>query len=220
MELKELKCKNCGANLKVEQDAKDVTCNFCHTTFSVETMEKSGYEFEKGRIKAQKEEMSNNLNAAKDALNRTFSNININEEDVTKAAKGFGIVFGIVVLTIFLVAIITFGLIFSNFNKASHKDYKDGSKSISEEVKVNEFNSKFEIHEGTEPIVFVKDALETAVIANKKGSHIVKVVYNETNTDDPDEIINLKNSLTKNTYGISYDYGKDGYINRLILMDV
>ena len=220
MELKELKCKNCGANLKVDQDAKDVTCNFCHTTFSVETMEKSGYEFEKGRIKAQKEEMSNNLNAAKDALNRTFSNININEEEVTKAAKGFGIVFGIVALSIFLVTLLSFVFIFSSFNKSSHKDFEDGSKSIEEKSKVNSFNGKFEIYEGTEPIIFVKDALENAVIANKKGNHIVKVVYNETNTHDPDEIINLKNSLTKDTYGISYDYGKDGYINKLILMDV
>lgn len=58
MKLVELKCKNCGANLKVEEDVKEVTCNFCHTTFSIETMEKDGYEFEKGRIKAQREEFS------------------------------------------------------------------------------------------------------------------------------------------------------------------
>ncbi len=65
MKLVELKCKNCGANLKVEENAKEVTCNFCNTTFSIETMEKDGYEFEKGRIKAQKEELSSvNLSEA------------------------------------------------------------------------------------------------------------------------------------------------------------
>lgn len=73
MELKELKCKNCGANLKVEGDAKEVTCNFCNTTFSVETNERDGYEFEKGRIKAQKEEYSSEnlaeaMKKASDAL--------------------------------------------------------------------------------------------------------------------------------------------------------
>lgn len=58
MKLVELKCKNCGANLEVEENVKEVTCIFCNTTFSIETTENDGYEFEKGRIKAQKEEYS------------------------------------------------------------------------------------------------------------------------------------------------------------------
>lgn len=65
MKLVELKCKNCGSILKVDENAKSVTCEYCQTTFSIDdevqhveydNMEKSGYEFEKGRIKARKEE--------------------------------------------------------------------------------------------------------------------------------------------------------------------
>ncbi len=64
MKLIELKCKNCGATLKVNSDTNDVTCKYCQTSFKLDdeiqhikydNMEQSGYEFEKGRIRAQQE---------------------------------------------------------------------------------------------------------------------------------------------------------------------
>ena len=63
MELRELKCKNCGANLEVEADKKEVYCKFCNTKFAVESAENTAYEEEKGRIRAQREEMENNIKA-------------------------------------------------------------------------------------------------------------------------------------------------------------
>ena len=75
MKLIELKCKNCGAILKADAELDKITCEFCHTTFKIDDevkhvkfddMEMNGYEFEKGRIRAQKERMaefnSNNTN--------------------------------------------------------------------------------------------------------------------------------------------------------------
>lgn len=76
MNLLEMKCKNCGALLKVEEDAKDIECQYCNTKYKLDDevqhikyddMEKSGYEFEKGRIRAQQEQKRaqsnyNNLN--------------------------------------------------------------------------------------------------------------------------------------------------------------
>lgn len=76
MKLLEMKCKNCGALLKVEEDAKDIECQYCNTKYKLDDevqhikyddMEKSGYEFEKGRIRAQQEQKRaqsnyNNLN--------------------------------------------------------------------------------------------------------------------------------------------------------------
>lgn len=64
MRLIELKCKNCGAQLTVPEKTKTITCEFCNTTFGIDdgvkhiqydNMEQSGYEFEKGRIRAQNE---------------------------------------------------------------------------------------------------------------------------------------------------------------------
>lgn len=71
MKLVEMKCKNCGANLKVNVEVKDAYCQFCGTEFKIDdevqhvqydNMEQSGYEFEKGRIRAQQENNSNNDN--------------------------------------------------------------------------------------------------------------------------------------------------------------
>lgn len=76
MNLLEMKCKNCGALLKVEEDAKYIECQYCNTKYKLDDevqhikyddMEKSGYEFEKGRIRAQQEQKQvqsnyNNLN--------------------------------------------------------------------------------------------------------------------------------------------------------------
>ena len=36
MKFVELKCKNCGAKLEVEEGATQVTCKFCGTTFSID----------------------------------------------------------------------------------------------------------------------------------------------------------------------------------------
>lgn len=76
MKLLEMKCKNCGALLKVEENAKYIECQYCNTKYKLDDevqhikyddMEKSGYEFEKGRIRAQQEQKRaqsnyNNLN--------------------------------------------------------------------------------------------------------------------------------------------------------------
>lgn len=52
MKLKELKCKNCGANLEVEKNIAMVTYQFCHTTFSVLDTYSKGYNLAKGRLQA------------------------------------------------------------------------------------------------------------------------------------------------------------------------
>lgn len=55
MKLEEVKCKACGARLDIKEGADSVTCPYCNVTYKVQDMEDSGYEFEKGRLKAQRE---------------------------------------------------------------------------------------------------------------------------------------------------------------------
>ena len=76
MKLLEMKCKNCCALLKVEENGQYINCKYCNTKYKLDDelqhikyddMEKSGYEFEKGRIRAQQEQKRaqsnyNNLN--------------------------------------------------------------------------------------------------------------------------------------------------------------
>lgn len=64
MKLVELKCKNCGSLLKANSEDKEMTCKYCGTTFKIDDeikhikfddMEQNGYDFEMGRIRAQRE---------------------------------------------------------------------------------------------------------------------------------------------------------------------
>ena len=55
MKIIDLTCPKCGASLQVNSELKTCSCNFCGNQFSIEENERLGYEFEKGRIKAQKE---------------------------------------------------------------------------------------------------------------------------------------------------------------------
>ena len=69
MRLKELKCKNCGATLKVEENVDKVKCDFCHTSFAVEDAYHDGYKFEKGRMQAQNEQFEKNIEHVTNFLN-------------------------------------------------------------------------------------------------------------------------------------------------------
>lgn len=64
MKLVELKCKNCGAILKVQPDSIDIHCEHCKANYKLDDeaqhikyddMEKAGYDYERGRIKARQE---------------------------------------------------------------------------------------------------------------------------------------------------------------------
>lgn len=69
MKLVEMKCKNCGAKLEVEENTNDINCKYCHVHYKLDdevkhvqydNMEQSGYDFEKGRLRAQQEHSLNN----------------------------------------------------------------------------------------------------------------------------------------------------------------
>lgn len=68
MKLVEIKCKNCNSSIKVEEDSDYIKCEFCGSTYKLDDevkhikyddMEQSGYDFEKGRIRAQQEHSAN-----------------------------------------------------------------------------------------------------------------------------------------------------------------
>lgn len=65
MKLVSFSCPGCGARLNVDADLKQATCQFCGSTFPVDDealhmkidgAEQAGYEFEKGRQRAQQEQ--------------------------------------------------------------------------------------------------------------------------------------------------------------------
>ena len=65
MKLVQVKCENCGATMMVPEDSTSVKCEYCDSVFALDdeaahvkfdNAKQAGYEFERGRIRAQKEE--------------------------------------------------------------------------------------------------------------------------------------------------------------------
>ena len=73
MKLVELKCKNCGAQLKVEEGTAQVKCEFCGSTFSVDDAYNEGYKYTKGVLKAHSEQMEEDFNKAQDLMDSFIS---------------------------------------------------------------------------------------------------------------------------------------------------
>lgn len=62
MEIKQIKCPNCGGKLKIKQDVKGlVTCDYCRTEFSVETTYSKSYDATKGAMDAQYDSFNENF---------------------------------------------------------------------------------------------------------------------------------------------------------------
>ena len=61
MELKELKCKNCGAKVEVDENATQATCKYCNTTFAIEDEYSAGYKYTKGVLKAKDEQYEKDM---------------------------------------------------------------------------------------------------------------------------------------------------------------
>lgn len=203
MELKELKCKNCGANLKVDKSATEITCDFCHTSYSIETAEDTGYQFEKGRIRAQNEEADRQFTMFKDFSNSTMSSF-----------VGFTIL-KIIVVVIFLAIIGVIG--FTIYKQFSIKD---------SQMDISRFNSYYEMYSGSVPASSVKIILEKVVTNNKTNDdHIITVKYADISTSNSEEITSLKTSLQDTNkfslydYEISLNYDTSGYVSEIIIND-
>lgn len=118
MEIKDLTCKNCGASLKVDDYAKEVTCQYCNATFSIKTEEDKGYEFEKGRMKAREEKMRENMDRLQKEADEGFKRIQSSMSVDQKVVKIiFYVIFGMVAsgIAFTVISMIISMLAFSSF---------------------------------------------------------------------------------------------------------
>ena len=209
MRLKELNCKNCGASLKVEENAQQVKCEFCHTAFAVEDAYTDGYKYEKGRLKAQNEQLEKHMENAKGIL-----------APVGKIFAAHYIITAVAGIAIFvIIAIIAFSTIFS-FNKDrdtirnNDAGVVDDMGNFMSEFDIRMFNNNFEMYKGTEYGSSVGRLLDEISTNNKKDAdNQITVVFKETTTKDPEEMKNIKKQLGDWTeYEVSFDYNDAGLI--------
>ena len=236
MKMIELKCKNCGAALEVEEEAKSVTCEYCHTTFLLDdevqhiqhdNMYESGYEFEKGRIQAQNEN-------AKDVMEEMFKPSPLAK--IISKILVFICIIIVVVGGIFIFKELKYGYELnkkmrertsnfgSSFNaaKQEYEEMVEKQNELKSESDKNSFNFEFEAHSGTQGKIWINYLLDDVVTNNKTNSdHLVSVIFGETETSDPDSIIDIKHSIKeKNEYEIVLDYDEDGYVNLITIRDI
>ena len=211
MKLVELECQNCGAALKVEEGTNNVTCPYCNATYKLDDgtqhikyddMENSGYEFEKGRIKAQKEHASSNVNA------NVTSNIN------TKFSKA-ALIPVIIVAIVMIVSIVTSGLTFKDWkNKFDNNSNSASTEKAKKELesKVHDFNWRYS--SGKKAGAFVKNDLNDVINSNRTNKErFITVKFNGIETQDSDEILKIIDQIDSfEDYNVLLDYDDDGFI--------
>lgn len=200
MKLVELKCKNCGAQLKVEEGTSQVKCEFCGSTFSVDDAYNEGYKYTKGVLKARSEQMEEDFYKAQDLMNSFIG----------KPSRVFSIVF--VAIFILMFGFIGYGIYttFTDFG-TTHDSFE-----------VNSFNTPYETDAGKRSGFFIVGTLDDIVTNNKTNkSHIIAVVYNGITATEEKSIKEIRNMLSENKdYDVSLDYDSNGYVNKFTIEDI
>lgn len=114
-----------------------------------------------------------------------------------------------------------------NMNKSDDiiNDTNDTKNQILNEAnkqKAESFNFDFEIYNGTQSKFFIESLLDKVVTNNKtEKEHIIKVKYNETVSNKPEDIVKIKHSLeTGKMYEVLLDYDENGYVNQVTISDI
>ena len=167
------------------------------------------------------------------------TNLNIKlelDDNMKKSLKTGGkigvvaiVIYCIIILAIIGIAIFSitkvFIPIFNSFeqnNVAEEKDsfFDEDISDIEDDFDVDEFNNSYEIYSGTQSKFFVTRLLEKVVTNNKKNEDKkIAVIYNETKTDVPDQITELKQQLPDKEYEVVLDYNEKGYVYQVTLQD-
>ena len=200
MKLVELKCNNCGAQLKVEEGTSQVKCEFCGSTFSVDDAYNEGYKYTKGVLKAHSEQMEEDFNKAQDLMDRFIG----------KPSRVFFIAF----VAIFI-------LIFGFIGYRIYTTFTDNEKEH-DSFEVNSFNTPYETDAGKRSGFFIVGTLDDIVTNNKTNkSHIIAVVYNGITATEEKSIKEIRNMLSENKdYDVSLDYDSNGYVNKFRIEDI
>ena len=200
MKLVELKCNNCGAQLKVEEGTSQVKCEFCGSTFSVDDAYNEGYKYTKGVLKARSEQMEEDFNKAQDLM----------DSFIGKPSRVFSIAF----VAIFI-------LIFAFIGYHMYVGFSD-SRNSRDSFEIDSFNTPYETDAGKRSGFFIVGTLDDIVTNNKTNkSHIITVVYNDITTTEEKEIKEIRNKLSdRKDYDVSLDYDSNGYVNKYTIEDI
>ena len=217
MKLVELECQNCGAALKIEEGADTITCPYCNATYKIDDevkhvkyddMENSGYEFEKGRIKAQKEHIANNT-----VLGQTK--------------------FPVFIIPIFFIMIIGMSIIMITRMHSARKEFSNSvdnsvTQKAKEEAEANEKQQKleserysfnFKYSNGRKATIFVESMLNDVIDSNRTNKdRFITVNFKDISTQETEQILEIEKQLEDyGEYDVVLDYDEDGFVNAITI---
>ena len=208
MELKEIKCKNCGAKLKVEDRERQVTCEFCGAKFSIEDDYNKAYDRAKGLFDAQRDSFKE-----------------LTKLPGIRHTRMFIIVFSIVIFGIVIALSISSVMSFNKTSRRINSNESSTNEAYSKQAKLIEiqsFNGPIELVNGKNVELLISKTLDDIITSNKKNkNHQIKVAYKNLSTNEEEGIVQIRDSLKENSYyNVSLDYDDEGYINRFTITDI
>ena len=128
----------------------------------------------------------------------------------------------IIIIIIFLIMTITGSnlskTLFDKFDKFDEFDkVENNSTELSFEVRC--YNSSIEVYKGLQSDVSTNYMIEN-VISKPDEVKDVTVIYNDIEAKSTSELISLRNKIIKDEYLISFEYGSEGYINKITITDI
>ena len=86
------------------------------------------------------------------------------------------------------------------------------------EAEIKSFNNSFEFWAGTTWGATVRNVMDKIITNNKTGDRMITVKFNGTETQDENQIRNMKQNIsTSADYELTFEYDGDGFINKAII---
>ena len=105
-------------------------------------------------------------------------------------------------------------------NQSNNDDSEFEQKKIENEKA--SFNRSFEMYSGTqrkEIVIFMLNEVEKN--NQKNSAQIIKVIYNDINATDSNNILEIKKKLNEDKeYEVLFNYDTNGYINQVTIKDI
>ncbi len=189
------------------------------------------------------DELINDSEPAKDITNipdiqkDTGNSHTIIEDTSIKKSKREKTIISVIVITLIIIIILIIIRFLAGFtlvngmNNSSNslfnkflgffENITNGIDDMKDNFSATNFNSYIEMYKGTLVGSDVNSTLDEIITSNKKNERKITVKFNETETQDPEEIKNIKKDIVYyDDYELSLDYDEEGYINKVTIEEL
>ena len=205
--MKEMKCKNCGAVIHIDENVKTATCNYCGSTYSA------------------KDQITYNFNInmndnTKEVFNNAFNSVN----NVPKRVISIFIIFFVLSFIMSITfSILRFSIVeekpdINNWINDNENNKENGIKDnidISKEF----FNTRFEWYEGEQSLFWIDILFDEIEQTNENEERHITVVYKDIEANTKEELDSIKEQLEDKKYNLHFEKDEDGYYYKVTIND-